>query len=363
AVLAHCWQTRRRRCRQDGYVGGVPCLLEDESEDNKEKSDSDSISPQDTETKQWLQKLAPVLGKGERHNKKAAIRLVSSRINQKPKNYDALCPELDQDHTKALMERSRVDLTPFNIVMFPRIVDGERFPQIGKLVRNLVAAQCSSIMAVESIFKKSKEEAAERLLDMFELVSQATGEAQQLRKQNINFRSNQFSYNRSPVSAALNPKDKKCLEREQINQYEYFPQFEQKRRVQQITICKRKKLSKRKKKQRKLQHANVGLNKSIQLHTDSKSLQRIYQLRIQSCNDKALAFRVRTQLHTISSQTKQLLMNVPDAVRVRFQCYKAEWEEIGASQILIEGAQANWKDVEAPEQLKKRLKLQEFRGT
>ncbi|KAA6361456.1 MAG: hypothetical protein EZS28_043017 [Streblomastix strix] len=53
-------------------------LLEDESEDNKEKSDSDSISPQDTETKQQLKKLAPVLGKGERHNKKAAIRLVSS---------------------------------------------------------------------------------------------------------------------------------------------------------------------------------------------------------------------------------------------------------------------------------------------
>ncbi|KAA6402497.1 MAG: hypothetical protein EZS28_001978 [Streblomastix strix] len=185
-------------------------LLEDESEDNKEKSDSDSISPQDTETKQWLQKLAPVLGKGERHNKKAAIRLVSSRINQKPKDYDALCPELDEDHIKALRERSRVDLTPFNIVMPPRIVDGERSPQIGGLVRNFVAAQHTGIMAIESIFKKGKEEAAVRVLNMFELVSQATGEAQQLRKQNINFRCNQFSYNRSPVSAALSPKDKKA---------------------------------------------------------------------------------------------------------------------------------------------------------
>ncbi|KAA6379680.1 MAG: putative Transposon Ty3-G Gag-Pol polyprotein, partial [Streblomastix strix] len=56
-------------------------------------------------------------------------------------------------------------------------------------------------------------------------------------------------------------------------------------------------------------------------------------------------------------------MTVPDAVGARLQRYKAKWEEIGASQILIEGAQANWKDVEAPEQLKKRLKFQEFQGT
>jgi hypothetical protein len=61
--------------------------------------------------------------------------------------------------------------------MPPRIVDGERSPQIGGLVRNLVAAQRTGIMAIESMFKKGKEEAAERVLDMFELVSQATGEA------------------------------------------------------------------------------------------------------------------------------------------------------------------------------------------
>ncbi|KAA6374544.1 MAG: hypothetical protein EZS28_029928, partial [Streblomastix strix] len=116
-------------------------LLEDESEDNKEKSDSGSISPQDTETKQQLKKLAPVLGKGERHNKKAAIRLLK-----------------------------------------------------------------------RDLFKlaDSKEEAAKRVLGMFELVNQATGQAQQLRKQNINFRSNQFSYNWSPVQAALSPKDIKA---------------------------------------------------------------------------------------------------------------------------------------------------------
>ncbi|KAA6365428.1 MAG: hypothetical protein EZS28_039045 [Streblomastix strix] len=65
-------------------------------------------------------------------------------------------------------------------------------------------------MAIESIFKKGKEDAVERVLDMFELVSQAIGEAQQLRMQNINFRSNQFSQNRSPVSAALSPQDKKA---------------------------------------------------------------------------------------------------------------------------------------------------------
>ncbi|KAA6392245.1 MAG: hypothetical protein EZS28_012226 [Streblomastix strix] len=155
-------------------------LLEDESADNKENSVSDSISPQDTETKQWLQKLAHVLGKGDRHNKIASIRLVSSRINQKSKHYDALCLELDEDHIKALRKRSRVDLTPLNIVMPLRVVDGERSPQIGGLVRNLVAAQRTCITAIESMFKEGKEEAAERVLGMFELVSQATGEAQPL---------------------------------------------------------------------------------------------------------------------------------------------------------------------------------------
>ncbi|KAA6386529.1 MAG: hypothetical protein EZS28_017944 [Streblomastix strix] len=185
-------------------------LLEDKSENNKEKSDSDFISPQDTETKQWLQKLTPALGNGERHNIKAAVRLVSSRINQNPKDYDALCLELDEDHIKALRERSRVYLTPINIVKPPWIVDGKRSPYIGGLVRNLVATQRTGTMAIESIFKKGKEDAAERVLDMFELVNQVTGKAQQLQKQNINFRSNQFSYNRSPVSAALSPKDKKA---------------------------------------------------------------------------------------------------------------------------------------------------------
>ncbi|KAA6388778.1 MAG: hypothetical protein EZS28_015693 [Streblomastix strix] len=155
-------------------------LFEDESEDNKEQTDSDSISPQYIETKQRVQKLAPVLGKGQRYNKKAAIGLVGSRITQKLKDYNAMGPELDEDHIKTLMERSRVDLTPFSIVMLPRIVDSEKSQQIGGLVRNLVAAQHTGIMAIESIFKKVKEEAAERMLDKFEPVSQAIGEAQQL---------------------------------------------------------------------------------------------------------------------------------------------------------------------------------------
>ncbi|KAA6382492.1 MAG: putative Transposon Ty3-G Gag-Pol polyprotein, partial [Streblomastix strix] len=307
-------------------------LLEDESEDNKEKSDSDSISPQDTETKQWLQKLAPVLGKGERHNKKAAIRLVSSRINQKPKDYDALCPELDEDHIKALRERSRVDLTPFNIVMPPRIVDGERSPQIGGLVRNLVAAQRTGIMAVEAIFKKGKEEAAERVLDMFELVSQATGEAQQLRKQNINFRSNQFSYNRSPVSAALSPKDKKAWKENKS-----------------ISMNTSRSLS------RKGGSSRSPAARGRSFSRGRRSRGASSRLEISPTHLSASQSLVQQQGYS--------LLNVPDAVGARLQWYKAKWEEIGASQILIEGAQANWKDVEAPEQLMKRLKSQEFQGT
>ncbi|KAA6403320.1 MAG: hypothetical protein EZS28_001149 [Streblomastix strix] len=55
--------------------------------------------------------------------------------------------------------------------------------------------------------------------------------------------------------------------------------------------------------------------------------------------------------------------SVPDAVGAQLQWYRAKWVEICASQIMIKGAQANWKDVEAPVQLQKSRKFQEFRGT
>ncbi|KAA6331040.1 MAG: hypothetical protein EZS28_053429, partial [Streblomastix strix] len=145
------------------------------------------------------------------NHKRSIIRIMLLPLEFKQQlPIEFLLPVLDEDHIKALRERSRVDLTSFNIVTPLRIVDGERSPQIGGLVRNLVAAQRIGDIEIESIFKKGKKKAAERVLDMFQLVSQATGEAQQLRKQNINFRSNQFSYNRSPVSAALGPKNKKA---------------------------------------------------------------------------------------------------------------------------------------------------------
>ncbi|KAA6388671.1 MAG: hypothetical protein EZS28_015804 [Streblomastix strix] len=153
----------------------------------------------------------------ERSNKKVASRLVGSRIDQKLKDQDALIPEIDEDHFKVFRERSRVDLIPFSIVMLSRSVDGERSPQIGELVRNIIVAQWTGIMVIEQILKKCNDEAAKLMLDKFELVSRATDKAQQLRKQNINFSSDQFSYYRSPVSAAPSPKDKKLGKR--INQF------------------------------------------------------------------------------------------------------------------------------------------------
>jgi hypothetical protein len=68
------------------------------------------------------------------------MRLIESRTHQKSKDYDALDPELDEDHVRTLRAKSKVDLTPLVIPDPPRMVEGERTPQYGNLFRNLVAA-------------------------------------------------------------------------------------------------------------------------------------------------------------------------------------------------------------------------------
>ncbi|KAA6392037.1 MAG: hypothetical protein EZS28_012435, partial [Streblomastix strix] len=264
-------------------------LLEDESEDNQEKQDSDSISLQDTETKQWLQKLAPIL------------------------DHDTLGPELDEDHIRAFKVRSRVDLTPLNTMMPHRIVDGKRFSQIGGKVRNLVAAQYIGIIAIESIFKKAKRK-------------------HQSKCKTCLSQRNQVSSNRSTVSAALSSKDKKAWKENKSISMNTSRSLSRKRGV------------------------NVELNKTIQPQTESKSSHSIYQLRNQQNNDE----HTRLQRQNVTVHNKR-----PDQVAFDdvLTNQKAKWEVIGASQVLTEGAQANWKDVEAPVQLKKRLKPQEFQGT
>ncbi|KAA6393808.1 MAG: putative reverse transcriptase [Streblomastix strix] len=126
-------------------------LLEDELEIEAENSESDSLIPQDPDALEVLNK-----------------------INQKAKDYDPLVPEIDEDYIKALRERSRVDQSPLKIAMPPKIVEGEKTPQYGNLIRNVVAAQSTNVLAAEAIFQKGKLEAAERILDTFELIGQAT---------------------------------------------------------------------------------------------------------------------------------------------------------------------------------------------
>ncbi|KAA6380655.1 MAG: hypothetical protein EZS28_023818 [Streblomastix strix] len=232
---AHVWRMmvmqvahQKVRMKQKKFmVSKEYAYLRDESEDNKENSDSDSISPQDTETKQQLQMTAIVFGIGEKRNKNAAIHLVQLENQCKTKDYGALVRELDEDHFKNNLRE---------------IVGCERSPQIRGPVRNLVAALHKYIMAIKQIFKKGKEEAEERVLDILDCTE---------------------------------PQQKQCFKGEHINQYELFSQFELKRKVHQFTICRRKTLTQRKK---KLRSANVELNKIIQLQIELKSSRRIYQL-------------------------------------------------------------------------------------
>ncbi|KAA6361609.1 MAG: hypothetical protein EZS28_042864, partial [Streblomastix strix] len=189
-------------------------LLEDELETEAENSESNSLVPQDPDALEVLNKLAPTAKKNQKDNRKAAIRLITSRINQKAKDYDPLVPEFDEGHIKTLRERSRVDQSPLKIAMPPKIVEGEKTPQYGSLIRNLVAAQSRNVLAAEAIFQKGKLEAAESILDTFELIGQATGEAQQLKKQHLDHRNSRFSYIKPPTSAAFSSKEKKAMKEE-----------------------------------------------------------------------------------------------------------------------------------------------------
>ncbi|KAA6401929.1 MAG: hypothetical protein EZS28_002544 [Streblomastix strix] len=61
----------------------------------------------------------------EKQNRKAAVRLIEARIHQKAKNYDVLDPDLDEDHIRALRQKSRQDLTLFIFAEPPKMVEDE----------------------------------------------------------------------------------------------------------------------------------------------------------------------------------------------------------------------------------------------
>ncbi|KAA6391262.1 MAG: hypothetical protein EZS28_013210 [Streblomastix strix] len=183
----------------DYAASPVSQSTEDDNLDVQKTSGGEEVHNANIELKL---KLAPTAKKNQKYNRKAAIRLITSRINQKTKDYDPLVPEFDEDHIKALRERSTVDISPLNIIKPPKIVEGEKTPLYGSLIKNLVATQSTNVLTAKTIFQKGKLEAAERILDTFELIGQATGEAQQLRKQHLDHRSSRFSYNKPPTSAA-----------------------------------------------------------------------------------------------------------------------------------------------------------------
>ncbi|KAA6383648.1 MAG: hypothetical protein EZS28_020825 [Streblomastix strix] len=186
-------------------------LLDDELETEAESSEIDSLAFQDPDAMEILNMLAPTAKKNQRDYKKTAIRLNFQRINQQAKDHDSLAPEFDENHIKAIRERSRVDQSQLKFAMPPKNVEGEKTAQQGSLIRNLVAAQGTNVLAAEAIFQEGKMEAAERILDTFELIGQAIGEAQQLRKQHLYHRCSRFSNNKSSTSAAFSSKMKKAM--------------------------------------------------------------------------------------------------------------------------------------------------------
>ncbi|KAA6377189.1 MAG: putative Transposon Ty3-G Gag-Pol polyprotein, partial [Streblomastix strix] len=195
-------------------------LDETDSETERETSDSDFIASQDPETKPMIQKQAPRTLMCEKQIRKAAVRLVEARIHQKAKNYDEIDSDLEDDNIRALGQKLRKDLTPFVITDPPEIVGGERNPQIGNIVRNLVAAQRTNFVAIWSQFLIGKEETTERIVDTLEQIGQATTDAQQIRKQNLSYRNSNFSYRPLPASAAISPRDKKLMKEDRsINQH------------------------------------------------------------------------------------------------------------------------------------------------
>jgi hypothetical protein len=91
------------------------------------------------------------------------------------KDYDPLQPPIDDDRMKLLRDKSRRDLTPLVIVDPPPMVDGERYPSNGELVRNLTAAQRTIANSLIDLCEDGKALATETILDSFELVAGATG--------------------------------------------------------------------------------------------------------------------------------------------------------------------------------------------
>ncbi|KAA6401598.1 MAG: hypothetical protein EZS28_002873 [Streblomastix strix] len=153
-------------------------------------------------------KLSPHPLQSEKQSKNAAVKLVEAQIHQKAKNYEVLDPDLDEDHIRALRQKSRQDLTPFVFTVPPRIAVGERNPQVGNILRNLIAAQRTNFVAIQSQFLIGKEVVTQRMLEILELIGQAIADAQQIRKQNLSYRNSNFSYCHPPASVALSPRDK-----------------------------------------------------------------------------------------------------------------------------------------------------------
>ncbi|KAA6385587.1 MAG: hypothetical protein EZS28_018887 [Streblomastix strix] len=66
-------------------------------------------------------------------------------------------------------------------------------------------------LAVQAIFEKGKQAVTEKFLNTFELLGEATTQAQQLRNQNIGYKIDRFSYRNQPSTAALSLNDKKIM--------------------------------------------------------------------------------------------------------------------------------------------------------
>ncbi|KAA6371936.1 MAG: hypothetical protein EZS28_032537 [Streblomastix strix] len=177
---------------------GIQCrsLLENELKTEAENSETDLLVPQDPDALEILNKLASTAKTNQKDIRNAAIRLINSRIKKL---------------LKIMIHLSPMDLSQLKIIILPKIIEDEKTLQYGSLVRNLVAVQSTNVQAAEAIFQKGKLEAAECILGTFELDGQATGEAQQLRKQHLDNRSSRFSYNKPPTSAAFSSKEKKAL--------------------------------------------------------------------------------------------------------------------------------------------------------
>ncbi|KAA6374516.1 MAG: hypothetical protein EZS28_029956 [Streblomastix strix] len=98
------------------------------------------------------------------------------------KDYDTLQLLIDEDRMKLLKIKSKYYLTPLEIILLITIVDEERFPSNGALMRNLTAAQRPIADSLINLCEERKALATETIFDSFELVAGATKLAQLNRK-------------------------------------------------------------------------------------------------------------------------------------------------------------------------------------